>query len=433
MRRFAKALVLAVLFAALAATVAGASRPNRAPGVDPTYGDGGVVKVPSPAPLGESVYYYVAGSFGPAADGSTYVLSSVYGCTPACGSSEFLSRYESDGARDESFGGTGEVALPAGTHYSVITDGAGRAVVADLADNAVWIRRFTSDGTPVAGFGSEGAVRIPCHRRYPGVRLLAESGGRTLVEINTGTVRHGGVYREGAQVRLTRLRPDGTPDPSFGQAGTVTFTIYGPGEPHSVVRTAGDATLLGGSGGTGCCGQRGIYLWRVNGEGGVERRFSHAATRSLRQVKTLSSHPSLATVLPREDGTIGMIGTTNPEGHGFYLRLRGDGRPVAGFGKGGLLRLPFSVESAAAGRGGSVFALGTPAKTPYGPYRAFRVLAGGRLDPAYKGATGLKMPLRGVRIHATPLGGGRLLITDNGNFYCRSGCPSEPAMTRFLE
>lgn len=428
MKLFAKALVLVVLSTALAVTAASASGTRGAAGLDSTYGDGGVVKVAPPGPPPEASPYANLDSYGPAADGSTYLLSSVYLCRPSCGHVEYLGRYESDGSRDESFGGNGSVALPeVGTNYSVVADGTGQAVVASFAAKAVVVQRFTSDGAPVTGFGTDDLVRLPCDCKYPQVRLIAEPGGRVLVEVNTSA----GSFEEPAtRVRLTRLQSDGTVDSSFGTAGTVRFTVHGAGEPSSVVRAAGDATLIGGPGMAGCCGPRQVYLRRVSEGGQVDRGFDRNAARSVRRVATLGRHPTLAALVPRHDGTIAAVGSSK-EGQGFYLRLRRDGRLAAGFGTRGLLALPFSPESAVGGVGGSVFAVG--ANQAYGGYRAFRILSGGGLDPAYKGAAGIQVPLDGVRIRATSLGKGRVLVTDNGNSYCRSACRAEPAMARFLE
>lgn len=427
------ALLLAGVLAAALVGVAGA---KSAAGIDHAYGHEGVVQVTGPgmpqttsSEGTPSAYLYVR-SLAAAADGGAYVLGEESRCTASVGCSEstFLERYESDGARDETFGTGNFVSLPpeGATKTSVLADGAGRALVAGVVGKEVAIRRFTATGRPDPGFGGDGVVRIPCACAVGQLHLLNESGGRTLVDIDT-PIRF---YERGTMVRLVRLESDGSVDRSYGRRGTVQFTVHGPGEPRTVVRGAGDATLVGGSGGKGCCGPRRVWLWRVSGKGRVDGRFSRAATRSLRQLSAINRFPTLAAIVPAGRGGLALLGSTSKTGVGFFLRLRDDGRLARGFGEGGLLSLPFAVESAVGGTGGATFAIGYDGS---GGYKAFRILADGELDPAFGGAHGVDAPLSGIRIHATSLGDGRVMVTDNGNSFCRSACTSRPAIARFLE
>jgi hypothetical protein len=119
------------------------------------------------------------------------------------------------------------------------------------------------------------------------------------------------------------------------------------------------------------------------------------------------------------------------DGLGFYLRLGADGRLDRGFADHGLKRLPFSVVSAVGGLHGAVFAVGWGSVGYH--YRAFRIFPGGRFDPRYNGSEGRAVPLPGAGAHVFSQGSGRVLVTDKGRSYCRSGCFAEPAMARFRE
>ncbi|HKZ13675.1 MAG TPA: hypothetical protein VJL81_07515 [Solirubrobacterales bacterium] len=235
-------------------------------------------------------------------------------------------------------------------------------------------------------------------------------------------------------MRLTRLLPDGAVDRRFGTAGTLRFAIHTPGEPHAVVTDAVDGILVGGfgsAGPAGCCGRRHIYLRRVTGEGRLDRRFDAGAARSLKRLAVPGKYPALVALVPGRGGTVSALGYTGERG-GFDLRLGRDGKVLSGFGTRGVLHLPFTLEGAVEGTDGAVFAVGALDKRPYG-YRAFRILANGALDPAYNRGRGVGVPISGVRTGLAALDGGRVLVTDNGNHYCRYACSSTPTMVRFLE
>jgi uncharacterized delta-60 repeat protein len=431
-------VALACGLALLVVAVAGATAATTHPGLDPTYGHGGVVRVTAPevpqtsSPEGfPSASLYVT-SFGAASDGSVYALGSSAGCTAevCSGSKEFLERFEADGRRDEAFGAGNKVTLTdEATHQSVTTDSAGQALVAGLNGKTLEIRRFKTDGSPDTGFGADGVFKLHCACLESQIHLLPQPGGQILLDVNT-PIRF---YELGAHVRLVRLNSDGSMDEAFGSGGTTRFTISGSGEPHAVVEAANGATLIGGSGGRGCCGVDRVYLRRVSAAGRLDGRFGRAAARSLKRLGELGKHPGLAALVPRGNGSIAVLGTSKGGREGFYLRLRADGGLGSGFGDRALLHLPFTVESAVGGAEGSVFAVGSSRSHLYGAFRTFRILADGSLDSRWRGAGGRRLPLSGIRVHLTSLGDGRVMVTDNGNSFCRSACVARPAIARFLE
>ena len=427
---------LLLAFGAVLLLAVGVASAAPAAGIDTSYGQGGVVEVTGPdgRHSAEGAYPLNVNSFGPAADGSAYVVGSVYECAKACEDTYFLARYGSDGSKDAGFGGTGTVPLPSGSRYSVLAGEDGGALVVALVGKAIEVRRFAASGASVTEFGEGGVVRLPCAGCGASqLHLLAESEGRILVDVET-SVPNDGFYERATEVRLTRLLADGAPDRSFGAAGTARLAIHGPGKPTAEITLAGDATLLGG--GLGRLGLNEkvehLYLRRVAADGRPDRRFDRNAKASLRRLAGLGKHLELVSLVQGPGGTIDVLGSGKGGSVGFFLRLRADGRLAGGFGSRGLLRPPFTPYVAVDGGRGSVFAVGSSTLRRYGgDYRAYRVLAGGGLDPAYRRGAGIEVALGGVRIGATALAEGGVMVTDNGNHYCRSGCPSTPAMVRF--
>jgi uncharacterized delta-60 repeat protein len=431
-------IALACGLALMVVAVAGATAATTHPGLDPTYGKGGVVRVTAPevpqtaSPEGfPSADLYVT-SFGVAGDGSAYVLGSSAECGPEyCSTAkEFLERYEADGDRDEAFGIGNKVTLTGElTHHSVTADSSDKALVAGLNEKTLEISRFTTDGRPDVGFGEGGVVRLHCACLGSQIRLLPQAGERVLVDVNT-PIRF---YELGTHVRLIELGPNGAIEQTFAAKGTARIKISEVGEPRAVVEDADGATLIGGSGHRGCCGVDQVYLRRISADGRPDKRFDRDAARSLKRLGQLGKHPGLVAMVPLPNGSISVFGTSKGGREGFNLRLRHDGTLGTGFGSRGLLHLPFTVESAVGGAGGSVFAVGSSTVHGYGSTRVFRVLADGGLDPRWRGSHGRGLPLSGIRIHLTSLGDGRVMVTDNGNSFCRSACVARPAIARFRE
>jgi hypothetical protein len=434
-------LILLSLLLATAALAVGVASAAGADVLDPAFGVGGVVRLAPPEGAESTLGPTGVSSFGPAADGPVYVLGNRYECDDHGGQCEYvysLGRYESDGSRDEAFGGAGPagVPLPGALRYSVTAD-EGAALVVGFAGKGVVLRRFTADGAPDPSFGSAGVARVRCACSGEAhLRVLIEPDDKILIEVDS-SARPGISYENGTLVRLTRLLPDGSVDRGFGTAGTARFKIHGPGAPTSAVAAAGDATLIGGSGFAfedACCGRRHIYLRRVLGDGRLDRPFDRNVTRSLKRLEIRGRFPTLTAVVKSTQGTIDLLGYAGEEGGGFDLRLHADGRPVADFGTRGVRHLPFTVAGAVRGVDGAIFAVGAPGRYSELDYHAFRILAGGGLDPAYRRGKGIAVPITGVRMGLTALEGGRrVLVTDNGDSYCRYACPPNPTMVRFLE
>jgi hypothetical protein len=409
--------------ALLVVAVASATAATAHPGLDPSYGKGGVVHLAGAiSPVGAINTYGVAG------DGSAYALETVYGCTVSpCGTSDNLLRFRSDGRQDKSFGADGRASLREQSQYAaLVADRSGRAVVGEVGNGNILLSRFSPGGAPDGSFGDGGTVELPCGCATTVLKLLAEPDGGFLA-IATRDVYSKHFEAIATGVHAFDLLSDGHLDKSFGRAGEAAFKIPKDGELEATVR-APDGTILFGGG--ECCGEHeNVWLWGVTAAGHQAKRFNRAAAGSLHRLGPPAGFPGLTAILPRRGGTVDVIGSMTGK-DSFLLRLHDDGKAVASFGRRGVAHLPFQVEAADAGSGGGVFAI---IRRGFWHYSVARVLADGKADPAYGGAEGNPLTLPGEGVDVSSLSGGRALVTDLGYFECRSNCPPHPAMARFVE
>jgi hypothetical protein len=417
--------------ALLVVAVAGATAATTHPGLDRSYGKAGVVDVVAPAATNEEQFAAVKG-FGVAADGAAYSVGNVYPCLPArCRRGAFLFRLTSNGSPVQGFGEEGVVYLHGEDQEpTVFADSAGRAVVVERRKGKTVLRRFEPSGAVDRSFGRAGLLELRGLAGEEDPEIINLPGGRLML-VATEAVR-GKKEREetvATKVHVSELLPNGRDDKHFGRSGAIAFTIPRRGPLASIARTPGGAMVFG-SLGSWRQSTPTPWLWRVDASGHADRRFNRDAVGSLRRLGRLGEFSELAALLPRPDGSVAMVGTIH-EHLGFVLRLRANGRLDPGFGDRGLASLPATVEGAVAGSGGAIFIVGQGKRHFF--YSAYRVLGDGRLDPGYRGARGIKVPLPGEGVAVAALTGGRALVTDIGYFECREGCPPEPGMVRFLE
>ena len=409
----------------------GASAAKSKAGLDPSYGNEGVA---SALPPGSSPGYQFGTRFADAPDGSSYVLDRTNQCGPSsCSITTSIYRLSSSGAFDPGFGGSGSVQLPVTTRVegeaepTMAVDASGRLLVAQAENGAVVVRRFTAAGSLDGSFGSGGMTSFPCAGcERTSVWLLPAPNGRVVVERQTALSPKPGAFGAGlgGQVSLTRLTPGGWPERHFGDGGTVTIELGRRGYPGKAAVSPKGAILFGA---VECCSGNAPYLVRVSTKGRVDTKFGKAAGRSLARLSRQGETSSLRALLPRANGTIELLGN-DALGAGFDLRLKANG-DRATFGHGGLKKLPFMIEAARLGAEGGIFAVG---RNGTGPYSAFRLLADGRVDPAY-GSQGIAVPLSGSGYTLGTPSRGKVLVFDAGNHECRGGCVATPAVARFIE
>jgi uncharacterized delta-60 repeat protein len=427
-----KVPIMAALLTLLAvlALVGAASGAGRRVGLDTSYGKEGVALLNPPAPEGEEREFNansVALGFAAAGDGSAYVMAELWNCRKTCQNGPYVARFDPDGKIDTGFGDDGRLKVPTGySDYTVGVDAAGRVLVAYSSKKKLIIRRFESDGSVDKSFANGGIKTLRCAAcaGYGQVRWVSAPGGQRLFVADHVLSKGVG----GSLFEVFRFLAGGGLDHSFGKAGKATFESPHRELAHAVVAAQNGAILIGGS---NCCGARQIFLERIGPGGEPDRAFDRVATGSARRLTALGEFPTLTAVVPTAGGGLAALGTSEGR-HGFYLRLRKDGHLDTGFGKRGLVGLPFLVDAAVPGTDGAIFAIGEPKR--YSQYHAFRVLPNGRPDPAYNGAAGIRVPLPGYPARITPIAPGEMLVTDKGSYECIRQCtPAEPGLARFLE
>jgi uncharacterized delta-60 repeat protein len=149
-----------------------------------------------------------------------------------------LTRYNSDGTLDTSFGSGGKVITPIGsnadTAYSVVMQPDGKLVVAGSAFNGsnfdFALTRYSSDGTLDTSFGSGGRVITAIGSgNDEGYSVVVQPDGKLVV---AGSTFNGSNF----DFALTRYNANGTLDTSFGSGGRVMTAIgSGDDEGYSVV------------------------------------------------------------------------------------------------------------------------------------------------------------------------------------------------------
>lgn len=148
-------------------------------------------------------------------------------------------RYLPTGARDPAFG-TGGIAQPAfapGRHIpgDLTLDAQDRPVVVGQwnpqADGRFGVVRYATDGTRDPSFGTGGVVTVEIGDASMAMGVALDAA-QNLVLV--------GVVEPASSAAIARLRPDGTLDPAFGDAGLAPAFH----EPHQKVAVAADGKLV---------------------------------------------------------------------------------------------------------------------------------------------------------------------------------------------
>lgn len=136
-------------------------------------------------------------------------------------------RFNVDGTRDTTFGANGVLDLRTASVDTALrdarVDSQGRLVVSTAdhrgtAGNDALIRRFNYDGTPDVTFANVGAARFDFDVD-DSVQATTLGAGDAVVSVLYSP------HTQGPD-RVARLRPDGSPDPLFGNSGFARVTAY---------------------------------------------------------------------------------------------------------------------------------------------------------------------------------------------------------------
>jgi uncharacterized delta-60 repeat protein len=240
--------------------------------LDPSFGDGGITEtdLDLPAPRGEAGEQLLARPWvevaGVAVDSQDRVLLTggaaagiQFGCAHdwffnTLTYAAFVARLTEAGALDSSFSGDGVFGGHSVTENPLRAEGSAdpgigpgdEMLYASGYDHcprkrgSLGLAKLRADGEPASSFGVGGAIR-----RWLGATAIEPRGAITTV----GYLSTWYNTKEPARIRVTRLRPNGRPDRSFGRRGQTVFST--PGGAESVLGTiATDArgrVLLGGT------------------------------------------------------------------------------------------------------------------------------------------------------------------------------------------
>jgi uncharacterized delta-60 repeat protein len=137
-----------------------------------------------------------------------------------------VARYNTDGSMDTTFGVGGKITSDLGlacqSALDVATQADGRIVVAGfgecLSNRCAFdfvLARYNPDGTLDTGFANDGSAQAGFFRAVAGA-VAIQGDGRIVAT---------GVNESDGEFALARFDPDGSPDTSFGEEGTVTTRI----------------------------------------------------------------------------------------------------------------------------------------------------------------------------------------------------------------
>jgi uncharacterized delta-60 repeat protein len=366
-------------------------------------------------------------------DGRILLAGSAYYCPPCghdvqLGSETALARLLPDGSRDPSFGKDGVVL----THGEYGLEGAVPTGLAPAGDGGLLVSaghmllRFSASGAPDPGFGHGGKVEVGGLAKA----LVVLPDGRIVL----ASLSPGPSWAEVGDFVLSRFRSDGTPDTSFGDAGTTAIDIGVDDIPLALAPTPGEGVLLAGeSGGGEDCSvlcQFAPVLLRIGPSGTLDPTFGEGdgvAELPSPERPESGPHQGLAALVSAPGGEAFLAGGPGSGGDAYVIARGSSGAPSKSFGEGGVLverhRLPSNTEAtglAVEPNGGiAVAAEGNPGVHEWGGFLlGFR--RDGRPDRG-PGSLGGVVPTL-ARGQIQPGGSGRLVAwEDEGHYLLRVG------------
>jgi uncharacterized delta-60 repeat protein len=289
-----------------------------------------------------------------------------------------LFRYARDGSPDVTFGDRGVARLPFGTGAESVRDirvlPSGKIVVGgsryeDGRDGGA-IARLNPDGSPDTTYGDGGIVSVPSQ-----VDRIVPTSGDDFV-----------AYLIGPFDTLSRVRSDGSWDPSFGHDGYVNLEGLTPADlPNALAVQADGKLLLAGTIALAGKSYPGVGAMRLNADGSPDRAFGDDGQVSIDLGGPYDAAANAIALQP--DGRILVAGN---RGSGSSLpsftliRLTADGRLDRSFGDGGIVSTTFPAAAGSDGTDSGRDSVAGIVVMPDG-----KIIAVGqdqyRVDPAFSG------------------------------------------------
>jgi uncharacterized delta-60 repeat protein len=296
-----------------------------------------------------------------------------------------LARFAADGALDPGFGGTGTVVQRPAVRSLDSADGvlagpAGGVTVVGRAAGQALVARYLADGRPDPTFGSGGAVAPSLGGL--GATSIAGVPGGTLV--GTGSATGGGVLR---------LEPSGRPDAGFGQDGFAPTPAI---DAVLAVAPAADGDIVVAGFSREPCE---VLVARLRPDGSIDPGFGDAGYASTGTIPGVCATPQLSLAV-RPSGRILLGGSATS---GFLIELTAGGVRAPGFrlsskADRSRARLPEKVEAIALDRRGRVLVTGRT----HQQMQVVRLTPGGLADRSF-GREGTVEPAAGRFAEGTGL------------------------------
>ena len=254
--------------------------------LDPTFGNGGMVSgtagiYRATAVAVEPDGKIVAGGYATNVNGHAEVFA--------------LARYNTDGTLDTTFGNNGVVQTVVGATNSwvngltiqsdgkIVAVGSAAIQKKNTYDDSFAVTRYNSNGTLDTTFGGNGTVLTDVGPAYtpiaavnfgPGAHAIAFDGSGNLDV--TGTVNPGGAASQYDQIAIFRYKPNGALDTTFGSShnGMVITAQFGHQSNEAValaIQSGGQIVLAGYTGWSSSTG--GMDLVRYTGAGQLDSTF----------------------------------------------------------------------------------------------------------------------------------------------------------------
>jgi uncharacterized delta-60 repeat protein len=324
---------------AAAALFSAAAVSSAAPPLDTTFGASGIVTMPMPM-LGPRTIH-------PLRDGRVIAIATPSSAHSTAPRGSFVPRfiafrYTAEGAADTTFGNQGRIELPLAlvedTHafyrYPIVELDNGGFIVMAQRGSCFALQRFAADGSTVGGAFSQN------------LEGTADCSGEGLENFGLGMQADGKLVVYGnlvARSDLTgnpviahslfviRMLPDGTRDPAFGANGRVVVAanVFGP-----QLHLEADGRLLFAS--------SSASFFRMNSDGSVDATFGEGGKRSFPLPNRFEDR---CVTWALSIGALGWSAIQDCETFSDIVRLTKDAQPVPGFGAGGIVRLPKTLDN----------------------------------------------------------------------------------------
>jgi uncharacterized delta-60 repeat protein len=327
---------LALLSIAASFALPAAAHAAEAGDLDPSFGSGGLVTLPSFGDTGNGNAVAIQG------DGKI-VLAGSQGATM---NTFALARYLPDGTLDPGFGAGGTVitALPGGNEAEAVAlQEDGKILAAGTAGNDFALTRYLPDGTPDPGFGVGGTVTtqfLGAGASVVGRAVAIQPDGRIVV---AGGFDSGGT-NPSLIFALARYEPDGDLDTTFDGDGTLTTPFGVPPADISMANglAIGDGTILAAGGVNNPFGGGGAFAFARYSmtDGSLDPSFNGGGRAvSLGPPGGEWNEATASAVVVLASGGIVAAGSgvsTPGESDAALVALTEAGTPDASFGAGGI-------------------------------------------------------------------------------------------------